>query len=81
MGHSLEGLVHRVWAHLWGPAALAGEQLLPLQGLWAGGRRRVPGSSSALLACPFAPGRNYNQSCGMDGPGSCCTLDHIPLVR
>ncbi|KFW65980.1 Transmembrane protein 150A, partial [Pygoscelis adeliae] len=24
---------------------------------------------------------NYNQSCGVDGPGSCCTLDHIPLVR
>ncbi|NXQ94068.1 T150A protein, partial [Sagittarius serpentarius] len=23
---------------------------------------------------------NYNQSCGGDGPGSCCTLDHIPLV-
>ncbi|XP_064370027.1 transmembrane protein 150A isoform X1 [Dromaius novaehollandiae] len=23
---------------------------------------------------------NYNQSCGLDGPGSCCTLDHIPLV-
>ncbi|XP_042643989.1 transmembrane protein 150A isoform X2 [Tyto alba] len=23
---------------------------------------------------------NYNQSCGVDGPGSCCTLDHIPLV-
>ncbi|XP_025906193.1 transmembrane protein 150A [Nothoprocta perdicaria] len=23
---------------------------------------------------------NYNQSCGMDGPGLCCTLDHIPLV-
>ncbi|NWW86207.1 T150A protein, partial [Rhynochetos jubatus] len=23
---------------------------------------------------------NYNQSCGMDDPGSCCTLDHIPLV-
>ncbi|XP_052534108.1 transmembrane protein 150A isoform X1 [Tympanuchus pallidicinctus] len=24
--------------------------------------------------------RNYNQSCGLDSPGSCCTLDHIPLV-
>ncbi|XP_049666946.1 transmembrane protein 150A isoform X2 [Accipiter gentilis] len=23
---------------------------------------------------------NYNQSCGGDGPSSCCTLDHIPLV-
>ncbi|XP_009999122.1 PREDICTED: transmembrane protein 150A [Chaetura pelagica] len=23
---------------------------------------------------------NYNQSCGGDGPGSCCTLDHIPLA-
>ncbi|XP_038266229.1 transmembrane protein 150A-like isoform X3 [Dermochelys coriacea] len=23
---------------------------------------------------------NYNQSCGLDGPISCCTLDHIPLV-
>ncbi|NWH67853.1 T150A protein, partial [Geococcyx californianus] len=23
---------------------------------------------------------NYNQSCGVDSPGSCCTLDHIPLV-
>ncbi|XP_040531209.1 transmembrane protein 150A isoform X3 [Gallus gallus] len=23
---------------------------------------------------------NYNQSCGLDSPGSCCTLDHIPLV-
>ncbi|XP_025065704.1 transmembrane protein 150A-like isoform X3 [Alligator sinensis] len=22
----------------------------------------------------------YNQSCGPDGPVSCCTLDHIPLV-
>lgn len=43
--------------------------------------RRVPGSNSALLGCPFAPGRNYNQSCGVDSPGSCCTLDHIPLVR
>ncbi|KAM6346868.1 transmembrane protein 150A isoform 1-T1 [Alca torda] len=42
--------------------------------------RRVPGSSLVLLDCPFAPGRNYNQSCGVDSPGSCCTLDHIPLV-
>ncbi|XP_039927225.1 transmembrane protein 150A isoform X2 [Hirundo rustica] len=23
---------------------------------------------------------SYNQSCDMDGPSSCCTLDHIPLV-
>ncbi|XP_021254721.1 transmembrane protein 150A isoform X1 [Numida meleagris] len=23
---------------------------------------------------------NYNQSCGLDSPGPCCTLDHIPLV-
>ncbi|XP_009887132.1 PREDICTED: transmembrane protein 150A [Charadrius vociferus] len=23
---------------------------------------------------------NYNQSCGVDSLGSCCTLDHIPLV-
>uniref|UniRef100_A0A8C9LAW1 CWH43-like N-terminal domain-containing protein n=1 Tax=Pavo cristatus TaxID=9049 RepID=A0A8C9LAW1_PAVCR len=23
---------------------------------------------------------NYNQTCGLDSPGSCCTLDHIPLV-
>ncbi|KFV06072.1 Transmembrane protein 150A, partial [Pterocles gutturalis] len=23
---------------------------------------------------------NYNQSCGVDSPSSCCTLDHIPLV-
>ncbi|XP_075790661.1 transmembrane protein 150A-like isoform X1 [Pelodiscus sinensis] len=23
---------------------------------------------------------SYNQSCGLDGPAACCTLDHIPLV-
>lgn len=49
------------------------------------GRDAPPGDGAARLqappACPFAPRRNYNQSCGVDGPGSCCTLDHIPLVR
>lgn len=43
-----------------------------------------PGGGAPWLqappARPFAPRRNYNQSCGVDGPGSCCTLDHIPLV-
>ncbi|NWI66907.1 T150A protein, partial [Todus mexicanus] len=50
-----------------------------LQGLWAGSRS-VLGTDVALPAHPFASCRNYNQSCGVDSPGSCCTLDHIPLV-
>lgn len=80
MGRSLEGLVPRVQAHPRVQAVLTGEQVCPWEGLCAGGRR-VPGSSPALPVHPFAFCRNYNQSCGMDGPGSCCTLDHIPLVR
>lgn len=35
------------------------------------------GSPNMYLCCR----RSYNQSCDMDGPSSCCTLDHIPLVR
>ncbi|XP_053892340.1 transmembrane protein 150A-like isoform X2 [Malaclemys terrapin pileata] len=31
------------------------------------------------VPCSLLP-RSYNQSCGLDGPISCCTLDHIPLV-
>lgn len=70
VGHSLDGL---------GCTHCRSTQV-PLQDLWAGDRR-VLGSISALLTCPFAAGRSYNQSCDMDGPSSCCTLDHIPLVR
>ncbi|XP_072726681.1 transmembrane protein 150A isoform X1 [Ciconia boyciana] len=41
-----------------------------------------PGYAMALSNNHICPVHNwnYNQSCGVDGPGSCCTLDHIPLV-
>lgn len=78
VGCSLKGLVPGVRAHPWGLAALAGEQLCcPCRGCGQEG----PGQQLVSPSCPFPPGRNYNQSCGVDSPGSCCTLDHIPLVR
>ncbi|XP_071420574.1 transmembrane protein 150A isoform X1 [Pithys albifrons albifrons] len=41
-----------------------------------------PGYAMALSNNHICPVHNwnYNQSCDMDGPSSCCTLDHIPLV-
>ncbi|XP_015488552.1 transmembrane protein 150A isoform X3 [Parus major] len=52
------------------------------------GPEPYPGSSlcrryaMALSNNHICPVHNwsYNQSCDMDGPSSCCTLDHIPLV-
>lgn len=57
---------------LWALRLCGGDTGVTLEGLLSWGLR-LPSPS-------IAPCRNYNQSCGLDSPGSCCTLDHIPLV-
>uniref|UniRef100_A0A672TJL5 Transmembrane protein 150A n=1 Tax=Strigops habroptila TaxID=2489341 RepID=A0A672TJL5_STRHB len=55
---------------------LLGSNCCPCRGCGQEGPRQQLVSPSY----PFPPGRNYNQSCDVDSPSSCCTLDHIPLV-